>query len=392
MNEKIKDEDVSKFLKAIIEIGGINSVDDSPDKYIRRGSGDGEPASLTVDGVAHPLAIYGTQATDAIIINPFAEGDLDASKNVWFYSTRNVVLGGLLGKLMKELIKIGADSHLKKKNEKLDQPLEAIKLLESVVEDIDVSTIKEFDKIAKELRDFIVIHYNKTTKRGEVSCLIFNKVRRKQFPAIRVKSWAVFEKLLGKILGTTDLSTFSEGANTVGIPVLETFTKILVKIYRAIKEPLTVIGVTLPQLGELESHIKYLGKYYLCARWCVGSVPDKVEDKNDMTPPWVVPVVGGVPATQTSIPMVNPTPLPTPIGFGSVPMGGSAIGSMSAPAPMPFIGAPQIPSVAPAPLMSAPVAEVPVAASTIPVFTGSGVPAPAMNEPVIRTDNPFARP
>ena len=42
-NEKIKDEDVSKFLKAIIEIGGINSVDDSPDKYIRRGGGDGEP-------------------------------------------------------------------------------------------------------------------------------------------------------------------------------------------------------------------------------------------------------------------------------------------------------------------------------------------------------------
>ena len=385
-NEKIKDEDVSRFLKAIIEIGGINSVDDSPDKYIRRGGGDGEPASLTVDGISHPLAIYGTRATDAIIINPFAEGDLDASKNVWFYSTRNVVLSGLIVKLMKELIKMGADSHLKKKADKAEQSLEAIKLLEGIVDDIDVSTIKEFDKIAKELRDFIVIHYNKTSKKGEVSCLIFNKVRRKQFPAIRVKSWAVFEKMLANILGTDDMSTFAEGATTVGIPVLETFTKILVKIYKAIKEPLTVIGVNLPQLGELESHVKYLGQYYTCARWCVGSVPDKEQvEKSAPTPPWVVPTVGGVPNVQNAIPMVGAMaapvpPMPIPVVGGGVPMNGFAGVPMAAP---------EVPAV---PMVGDPLAGVPVSASIAPVPSSVPVLPNAFNTATVCTDNPFARP
>lgn len=388
MTDKIKDEDVSKFLKAIIEIGGINSVDDSPDKYIRRGSGDGEPASLTVDSISHPLAIYGTRANDAIIINPFAEGDLDASKNVWFYSTRNVVLGGLIVKLMKELIKMGADSHLKKKTDKTEPSLEAIKLLEGIVDDIDVSTIKEFDKIAKELRDFIVIHYNKTTKKGEVSCLIFNKVRRKQFPAIRVKSWAVFEKMLANILGTDDMSTFAESATTVGIPVLETFTKILVKIYKAIKEPLTVIGVTLPQLGELESHVKYLGQYYTCARWCVGSVPDKEQEtKSTPTPPWVVPTVGGVPNVQNAIPMVGvmsapaPVPMPIPVVGGGVPM--PAYGGV----PMPVPQVPAMPMVG-----NGPLAGVPVSASLVPAASTSVPVLPNAYNNAVCKDNPFARP
>ena len=387
MTDKIKDEDVSKFLKAIIEIGGINSVDDSPDKYIRRCSGDGEPASLTVDGISHPLAIYGTRANDAIIINPFAEGDLDASKNVWFYSTRNVVLGGLIVKLMKELIKMGADSHLKKKTDKTEPSLEAIKLLEGIVDDIDVSTIKEFDKIAKELRDFIVIHYNKTTKKGEVSCLIFNKVRRKQFPAIRVKSWAVFEKMLANILGTDDMSTFAESATTVGIPVLETFTKILVKIYKAIKEPLTVIGVTLPQLGELESHVKYLGQYYTCARWCVGSVPDKEQEtKSTPTPPWVVPTVGGVPNVQNAIPMVGVMPapvppMPIPVVGGGVPM--PAYGGV----PMPVPQVPAMPMVG-----NGPLAGVPVSASLVPAASSNVPVLPNTYNNAVCKDNPFARP
>lgn len=416
MDMNVTDQDVTNFLTAIIEVGGINKVDNSPDKYIRRPQADNKIATLTIENTSHPLAIYGTKAADALIINPFSEGDADNAKKAWFYASRNVVLGSNIIKLMNYLLRIGAEAHTKadkapkaepkapaKKGKKVvveetpqvevdnDVPLLAMKLLEDDVLDIDSKMLKEFESLAKELKDFIVIHYNKTTRQGEVSCLIFNQARRKQFSSIRTKTWTVLENLMRKLLGTDDMTTLAEPATIVGVPVLETFTKIFVKIYKKLEEPLKLVGIELPTLGELESHIKYLAQYYTKARWCVSNPA-----ANPVVP--TIPTSGvpgvGIPQART-IPNAVVMPAAPINTYARLPksQSGVPIGALNAAPVMGYTGGVVVSGTGvPAPV----VAQGPVIPTTgVPMGSGVPMPQPAVQQGQAtqgHTHNPYARP
>ena len=80
-NVQVTESDVSACLKALIELGNVNTVDDSPDKFIR--SKNGDVVTLQVENnVSRPLAIFGTRSADALVVNPFSEGDSESFRNI----------------------------------------------------------------------------------------------------------------------------------------------------------------------------------------------------------------------------------------------------------------------------------------------------------------------
>lgn len=372
MSTQFSDNDVSSFLKGLIELGGGNVVDDSPDKYIRMKS-DNKPVTLSADGRNVPLAIYGTKATDAIIINPFSEGDTDSTKQAWFYSSRNIVLSALIVKIMKTLLTVGAASHKKKKDEE-PASMEAIKWISKYVTEIDEKMVKEFDTISKELHNFMNIHYNKGTKRGEVKCVIFTQNQRKAFPSVRAKTWGVFEGILSDILGISELGELDYIPETLGIPAFESFAHILVNIYERLQEALKLIGRE-DNVAALKSHLKYLPDYFARAKWCA-------------TPTAVVP--------QQQVMVPAPT-VQTPSMYGAMPGAGVPVVT---PAPTIVPWGQQIGSPVPAPTM-APYAYVNTGYAAVP----TQMPAPAFNNgysmgmngaqtipmPKPKSSNPFSK-
>lgn len=356
------DNDVSSFLKVLIEIGGIYKIDDSPDKYIRFTS-DNTLVTTNVDGVAKPLAIYGTKANDCIIINPFVEGEIDSSRNKWFYSTRNITLSGHLAAIMQYLLKLAADSK-KKKGEDQVTDLLALELLADDVHDIDEKMIKEFKNISNELTNFFNIYWNKSLNQCEVKCSLFITNQRKAFGStIRVKSWDVLERLMTRILGTNDLGTFTKKPVTLGVPVFETFVGILVDIYSRINGALKMIGQPEVNVGELESHLKYVGQYAAKAKWCVS--PQPAATTAPAITPWAMP--GNIPTIAPMMPMQNPY-MPIMPNMGA----------------QPFMPMNQ-------PMMSPPIAPVGSNFSAMSPL-GNNIGAVGQTMAPLRTDNPFAKP
>ena len=370
MNEMtFTDNDVSSFLKQLVEIGDIYSVDESPDKYIRYTS-DNTLVTTNVDGVAKPMALYGTKASDCIIINPFVEGEIDSARNKWFYSTRNITLSGHLAAIMTYLLKIGADSK-KKKTEDKPVDLLAIELLAEDIHEIDEKMSSEFKKISNELTNFFNIYWNKSLSQCEVKCSLFITNQRKAYgSSIRVKTWDVLEKLMTRILGTTDMGTFTRKPTTIGIPVFETFTNILVDIYDKINPCLKMIGQPEVNIGTLRSHLKYIGQYAAKAKWCVSPQPS-MTPTSPIPAPWMPPVTGTMPYQQP--------------GFMQ-PMG--------MPGMMPNYQAPFMPNVQG---MMPPQGIMPTIPSPMPnmaMMNGNGMMPQMMQQAPIKrnSDNPFAKP
>lgn len=393
---EIREEDISQFLSDVIELGGIHQVDKSPDKLIRLH--DGTLETITVDGAQKNLAIYGTRSQDALIINPFSEGEANSARNSWFYLSRNVILSGIVIKLMKHLIEIGANSH-KKNNKDTPDPI-AIKLLESDITAMDEKMIKEFDQISKKRANFFVIHYNTSSHKGEVKSVIFNQAQRKAYPGIRVKTWAVFENLLGKLLEVRKLEDFDYTPALMGAPMLESFVHILINVYKRLIPALSLLSGfddklknTGTLVGEIESHLKYLGDYYTKAKH-VHSIANATAPVSAGPVAWNAGASAPVSAINTSLAtpvgtIVNPVlNMPAPIMNPGMPVQTPQGGLTSFLAPTPVYNYQQ-PVMQSGPQPAASFFDNTGYAGGLAPFGGT---MSTFDPSQVNADNPFARP
>lgn len=337
MEMKFSDEDISTFYKQLIELGGVQTVDESPDKYVRKKDDNSIAYITNADKSTKQVAVYGTRASDAMILNPLAEGDADSALTSWFMKNCNLILAANIAKIIKTCLTYGAETHQKKadKDDGADpKGLLIAKYLSKDIADVDEKMVKEFDSICKPITNFFNIHYNRSTMKGEVKCPIFTLAQRKSMPKIRVKTWEVLEHLAGRILGTDTLDVFAYQPGTVGVPVFESFANILVKLYEVLTEPLKIIDVEVKRIPELQSHLKYLPQYYAKAKWCV-TPQTPTSGSNSGTVPWaqssvqsqispqvqqIQPV--GAPAFRTvsavaPVPVTPSVPVPMPMPMGS---------------------------------------------------------------------------
>lgn len=351
--ESRSDECVSNFLADILEIGGLYKVDrNTPDKFIRN-QVTGEVERVTNETKSSPLAIYGTYNPDAIIINPFSEGESTSVQATWFFSKMNCCLAMNILAMVTKLLQLGiaeAPAPKKKSSKTTIQDittdstldLKLVNLLSPVVKDIDEKMLTELKLISKPVSNFFTLYFNKKTGCSEATSILVSEVKKKQFDSksVRSKTWTVLETLLLGVLGTKDdLSEFIYKPVTSTCRVFEGFSHLLVKIYSRLNEySQLLIGKTFDTC-ELESHLTYFEKYAKLASWCHGPlVFDDPKNDNNATP--LAQLTTPMPVPNPMNPMnpipVNPMPVnpmaPMPINpmqpvmqpIGQVPMMGYA--------------------------------------------------------------------
>lgn len=307
------DSDISNFLTELIELGGSNEVDRNSEKYIRDVA-SGEVEELTQGNKPKKLAIYGTQARDALIVNPFADGELGNQDN-WFYRTRNLLVSGLVARLMIYILENASVD--KKEEDKETDGSELIKYIGKYAASIDDKMLTEFKKIISDLESFIKLYYNKQKKVCEVKCSLFNESTKKMFVGIRKSSWEPLQKIVLKLLGTSDLKTLSEGPSSAAIPTFEAYVKVFLNVFEALKEPLKLIEVYVDTTA-IRAHLPNLELYYNKAKWCTSCTNGQLP-KNNQTQPTAVPwgqTVSPVPVMPVAMPFVqqvNPYVMPSAV-------------------------------------------------------------------------------
>ena len=332
------DECVSKFLAGLIELGGLYTVDDTPDKFIRSRVTN-EVERVTTETKSQPLAIYGTYNPDALIINPFSEGESKSVQSTKFFQDTNICLAMNILAMVKKLIEIGVEENKKdtkkKGAESSGVDMKIVDLLSPVVKDIDEKVLQELKTISKPVTNFFMIYYNKKTSCTEVTSILTSEVKKKAFDSksVRNKTWTILSTLLLKLLAADDLDEFTYKPKTNTCKVFEGFAFTMVKIYSRLNEYSQELLGKAFDTTALESHLNYFEQYARTAYWCHGAM---VFDENRQKAPTVqqnvfpvspvAPALAPLPTVQT-LPQIGQPMMP--VGVPMMPV-------------MPMAGLPQL--------------------------------------------------
>lgn len=339
------DECVSKFLAGLIELGGLYTVDDTPDRFIRSRVTN-EVVRINTESKSQPLAIYGTYNPDALIINPFSEGEAKSVQATKFFQDTNICLAMNILAMVKKLVElcIQENTATNTKNKKQDAApaldLKLVNLISPVAKDVDEKVLQELKTISKPVTNFFMIYYNKKSGCTEVTSILTSEVKKKAFDSksVRNKTWTILETLLLRLLGTDDLAEFLYKPKTNTCRVFEGFAFTMVKLYSRLNEYSRLLIDKDFDTTTLESHLNYFEQYAKTAYWCHGAM---VFDETRQKAPTIsqnMPMSPITPASLPIAPVATPmTPMATPIA--AVPQPVMPIGMPVMPVmPMPQMG------------------------------------------------------
>lgn len=104
-----RDKDVENFIGGLVELAGYDTVDGDDNKYIRicsKGDDNGAIESIRTAEGEKPLAIYGSLANDAAIVNPFVEGNSNVALDNWIYTSQNGQLGAIMQSVIRKILNL----------------------------------------------------------------------------------------------------------------------------------------------------------------------------------------------------------------------------------------------------------------------------------------------
>lgn len=270
-----RDKDVENFIGGLVELTGSNTVDGDDNKYIRivsKGEDNGEQELINTSDGVKPLAIYGSKAIDAAIVNPFVEGSSDVALDSWLYTSQNGQLGAIMQSLIIKILESAARTHGKngKKHEQ-DTDKYCAPYIGGYASEITQKTVDEFRTICNN-KGFVSIFYKSRDRIGKLNCLLFNKSSRTTYSSVRVGSWSIFQDIFLRLLGIEKLDDLDYKPDSPNVPVLEAFVGILIRCYEHLKEPVEkLFDRKILGLDALKEHMKNLDEYYQTAKWCVPS-------------------------------------------------------------------------------------------------------------------------
>jgi hypothetical protein len=269
--------DASNFIATFISLGDMFRVTDDTNRYIMQKDieheGQWVQPVLTINKATRPLAIYGTQARDVCVINPFADGISATSEDNWFYKTVNEIFSSYLIAVMKHiLVRIVAQKD-KKNYEKMKGDDVCGDYVGEYASKINKITINEFNGLIKNPYEFFKVYVSIRKGTAEVRCKIFNDEDRKYLTNIRKSTWGALETIITSLLKTNDaFSDFEWKIESKHIPKLEAMANILGELYTRLQEPAErLLGVKFDGLDVFLKHLPNLETYYNEAHWCVTS-------------------------------------------------------------------------------------------------------------------------
>jgi hypothetical protein len=395
----ITSDDVTASLKTFLSVAHP-SIEIDENGYVLRAMGPPEKSS---DGVAYykygklnlasggdmlPVILYKSKITDhkALIINPYAEGQIQSAANQYFYRAVRQGTRGYLGKLMAQVLRLALEEQKKSKadvtkkakttkSEESHLSMQIVKLVSLCVGLVDDKTLVELAKLAGD-DGFLDISY-----RSKTACTVFripflespedkddNQAEdvdgvessgwKSKF-SIRKRTWTVFENLLRAIFdikSSQGLEKFDSRPDPeVGCVRLHTFLMTIFKIWNCINSPLIDLdpndGIEMDAFSTHLDNIKY---YFDIAKNMIQvtrpGVQTQVAPPIHGSPPGVVQPQSAFPILdKLAAPQPSQQPLSAPAYGYQTPVQQNPFAQAQAPAyqvpayQAPVYGAPQAP-------------------------------------------------
>ena len=289
-------DNITDFISGMISLGGGDYVEAGPEKFVMMKSGKNHEGVLE-DGTTRKFAVYGTTAPNVIVINPFAEGESNSSRENWFYRSRNLWLATLVRKCVLTVLEVGVRAHARKQEEQKDDK-KFVKYLGKYAHNCTAKTMEDFKKIAPVAKptEFFNIYYSKSKCTAEVKCNLFRDSTRKSFPNVTDATWEALQAVVLKVLGVKDLNEFTFKTDSMNIPV--SFTNVYLQIFDNMHDIMKLVGIENIETDKIRSHLPMLEAYHQRAKWCssVSSVVSTEEAQKAAPSKSVIPSALGATA------------------------------------------------------------------------------------------------
>lgn len=311
--------DITNFLKQIIEIGGVYKVDDKAMVLFQE---SGEPAMLqNAQGTPTPLSVfYADQVTPGtIIINPFAEGVAASREIEWFYLGRSQTISQVLVRIMHRMLVLTLPENADTEEIKALSATQ-VALLSPLADKSDKKMLEELAIIGKDSLPFFNLHYVARKATVYARAGIFEEATRKEFPKIRKKTWPILMELAKAILGTDDLKSEYVAVSTqAGCGRLYAYCQVFAKLIKQLMPYWDFAMLPVPDLEQLIRHVSMIPLYYTRAKNVI--TPILTEQKSAAstgTTPWsAMPTMG---ATSGLAKPFNPSQGAVPTMVGASPL------------------------------------------------------------------------
>lgn len=223
--EKITFGDAFKFLKTLIETGGMLQLDDDGTVLV---TSTGQQMTYPYSDLAQPIRIYktGQQTGNYVVCNPL-EASLNPSQVVqWYYDSRMTELQVIVKVLMIKTIEMGTETDPDK-----EIPYEVSELISGIQSSLNRKMVDELGLIKND--DLIRMYYSRTNRTAQFQSSIFEDSYIEQLGAkVRKGTWPVLQDLLCRLLGTQDLvADYMHKATNLGMPMAEAKITLFVKAF-----------------------------------------------------------------------------------------------------------------------------------------------------------------
>lgn len=264
---EFNNSNITDFISGLISLGGGEYVEAETKLIV---GADDKPRKLPLeDGTERQLAVYGTTVPNVIIINPFAEGEANSARNNWFYRSRGTLLALVIRKCIIKTLEVGERAHARKQSEEKNDK-KFVKYLGKHAHACTAKALADFKKIASlnKPTEFFNIYYNKKKGVAEVKCNLFRDESKEIYPNISDTTWDALRAVTLKVLGVKDLEDYTYKPSSIDIPVLESFTNIMLQIFDNMKDIMKLCDIKNTETKDIRTHLSMLDAYHQRAKWC----------------------------------------------------------------------------------------------------------------------------
>lgn len=305
MNKAIVSEDAHKFIKMLVELGGVHYVDG---EQIIHSTATDAPVGVKV-GIPpkrRPVAIFkeGMSVGDYVILNPFTDVCANSPERSWFVNKMCAFPGALIKRIIIGMIEIGT-------SKTKDAGYKANKFVSKWIGDMDAKMLDEVKKI--DSTDWAVIFYDRTKMIAQLQSNIGYDELKDQFKTkIRKSSWPIFVDMVKTLLKLDDkkAESLTYKRTIVSIPKVDAILHLLADVLERLDTPTKEFTDIEIPVKEISEHLKNLEVYCEAVKYFASATASPDADKADeSSSPWSIksPVI---PSATPEVAAIVPSPSP----------------------------------------------------------------------------------
>ena len=314
--EKISQEQISDFVKLLVEYGGLYTVNKD---HVIVGI-DNNPVALKTKNNTKILKIFHDNMSidpKFAVLNPLIESLSSSHERLWLWTVHETCLQFIVKKMFKEVV-----SNLQTSDEEVSEKNLAISNLSlGLRELVDDKTLDKIESISNKC--YLNIYYDRPSRTAQLQSKLFTEpdTVKGAVKGLRNKDISALVKFMQSLFQTEQLSEYKAVGTHVGMYEAQARIMLLIKITEIIAPAVkAIINVDL-HADELIARGELLDKYHKLVRWFVttnknGSIANKLpwEVENNDAP---AAAASPVPAVATPTPSFAP---PAPAQPAAVPL------------------------------------------------------------------------